>query len=83
MNKAEIIRKNLDLHAEWMRYVFENPGAIDRIPPGAQLVIIPNDDPELAEENTRTLQGFKSQGISVVIVHMDSPKLITPQIEFA
>ncbi len=83
MEKDKIIKKNLDLHAEWMRYTFENPEVLDRIPPGAQLVIIPNDDPGLAEENTRTFQSLKSQGISVVIIRMDSPKLITPQIEFA
>src|SRR3972149_3329619 len=50
MKKEDIIKKNLDLHAEWMKYVFENPEVLDRIPKGAVLVILPEDDNELYEE---------------------------------
>ena len=44
MTQDEIIRKNLDLHAEWMKYVFEHPDVLDRIPKGAVLVILPEDE---------------------------------------
>lgn len=42
MTKNEIVRKNIELHAEWMRYVFEHPKVLDKIPKGAELIIVPN-----------------------------------------
>jgi len=83
MIQEEIVRRNLDLHAEWMKYVFEHPEILDKIPAEAQLVIIPNDDPVMAEENSKIAKNLKSQGLPVVIVHIDSPKPVTAQIEVA
>lgn len=77
MTRDEIIRKNLDLHAEWMKYVFEHPDVLDRIPKGAVLVILPEDDKELYEENHRVLEENKKKGIPVFVVTMKTPK---PQI---
>lgn len=77
MTKDEIIKKNLDLHAEWMKYVFENPDVLDKIPKGAVLVILPEDDKELYEENYRVLEENKNKGIPVFVVTMKTPK---PQI---
>jgi hypothetical protein len=77
MTRDEIIRKNLDFHAEWMKYVFEHPDVLDRIPKGAVLVILPEDDKELYEENYRVLEENKKKGIPVFVVTMKTPK---PQI---
>ncbi len=81
MESNVIAKKNLDLHAEWMRYLFEHPEAMDQIPEGAQVVILPTDDPPLAQENTKTLTDAKRRGIPIVVVHLASPKPPTPQIE--
>ncbi|ODS33248.1 MAG: hypothetical protein SCARUB_01639 [Candidatus Scalindua rubra] len=81
MSKNEIVRKNLDLHAEWIRYIFEHPEVLDKIPQGAQLVILPNNDPALAKENNKTIGRLKAEGLPVVIVHLDLPKPPRPQIE--
>lgn len=83
MTQDEIIKRNLDLHAEWMKYVFEHPEVLDKIPADAHLVVIPSDDPVMAEENSKTVKNLKSQGARVVIVHIDSPKPIAAQIEVA
>ncbi len=77
MTKDEIIRKNLDLHAEWMKYVFEQPDVLDRIPKGAVLVILPEDDKDLYDENHKILEKNKKKGIPVFVVTMKTPK---PQI---
>jgi hypothetical protein len=77
MTKDEIVRKNLDLHAEWMKYIFENPDVLDKIPKGAVVVILPEDDKELYEENYRVLEENKNKGIPVFVVTMKTPK---PQI---
>ena len=81
MEHETIVKKNLDLHAEWMRYLFEHPEAMDQIPEGAQVVILPTDDPELAQENTKTLTAAQSHGVPIVVVHLASPKPQMPQIE--
>jgi len=77
MTRDEAIKKNLDLHSEWMRYTFENPDVLDRIPKGAVLVILPEDDKELYAENYRVLEQNKGKGIPVFAVTMKTPK---PQI---
>jgi len=77
MTRDQVIKKNLDLHSEWMKYSFENPDVLDRIPKGAVLVILPEDDKELYEENYRILEANKKKGIPVFVVTMKMPK---PQI---
>ncbi len=77
MTEEAVVKKNLDLHAEWMKYTFENPDVLDRIPNGAVLVILPEDDKELYEENYRVLEANKKKGIPVFVVTMKMPK---PQI---
>ena len=77
MTRDEVIKKNLDLHAEWMKYAFENPDVLDRIPKGAVLVILPEDDKELYAENYRVLEENKRKGVPVFVVTMKMPK---PQI---
>ena len=77
MTKNKIIKKNLDLHGEWMKYVFEHPEVLDRIPKGAVLVILPEDDEVLYDENYKVLEENKIKGIPVFGVTMKTPK---PQI---
>ncbi len=81
MTKEESVKKNLDLHAEWMRYVFENPDILDSIPKGAVLVILPEDDPELYAENSKVIANSHSKGIPVVVVRMKTPKPHITKIE--
>lgn len=77
MTKDEIIKKNLDLHAEWMKYVFDNPDVLERIPKGAVVVILPEDDEALYSENYKVLEENTKKGIPVFVVRMKTPR---PQI---
>ena len=77
MTKDEMFNKNLDLHAEWMKYVFDNPDVLDRIPKGAALVLLPEDDKDLYEENFKILEKNRKNGIAVFAVTLKTPK---PQI---
>ncbi len=81
MTREEVTKKNLDLHAEWMRYAFENPDVLDRIPKGAVLVILPEDDKELYDENYKVLQENKRKGLPVFVVTMKTPKPQVSSIE--
>ena len=73
MTKEEIIKNDLDLHSEWMKYSFENPDVLDRIPKGAVLVILPEDNKDLYAENYKILEQNKRKGIPVFdIYHEDA-----------
>ena len=60
-----------------MKDVFEYSDVLDKMPKGAVLVILPEDDKELLDENYKVLGGNKKKGIPVFIVTMKMPK---PQI---
>lgn len=77
MTRDEVTKKNLDLHAGWMKYTFDNPDVLDRFPKDAVLVILPEDDNELYAENYRVLEETKRKGLPVLVVTMKTPK---PQI---
>jgi hypothetical protein len=81
MDPETVAKKNLDLHAEWMRYLFAHPEVMDQIPEGAHVIILPTDDSALAEENAKLIDAVRAQDVPVVVVHLTSPKPPTPQIE--
>jgi hypothetical protein len=81
MKKALAIKKNLDLLNEFMKYDFENPKVLEGIPPEAELIILPIDDPELYEYNRKTGDRIKAKGEKVVFVKMKKPEIPTPELE--
>jgi hypothetical protein len=81
MKKALAIKKNLDLLNEFMKYAFENPKVLEGIPPEAELIILPIDDPELYEYNRKTADRIKAKGGNVVFVKMKKPEIPTPELE--
>ena len=81
MNQNEFIKKNLDLHAEWMRYCFEHPEILDKIPKGAQVIILPDNEPQLAKENHKLIEKLKAKGLPMIIVHLNLPKPPIPRLE--
>ena len=81
MKQENLAEKNLDLFHEFMMYALENPEILDRIPKGAQLVILPEDDPQLCQENLEIVRKRKEKGQTVVTVRMLTPKRVVPRIE--
>jgi hypothetical protein len=81
MKKALAIKKNLDLLNEFMKYAFENPKVLEGIPPEAELIILPIDDPELSEYNRKMADKIRAKGEKVVFVKMKKPELPTPELE--
>jgi hypothetical protein len=81
MNKDSAIKHNLDLLSEFMRCAFENPQLLERIPPEANLVILPIDDKELYEYNKRMAEKMYSQGKTVMLVRIKSPQPAYAELE--
>lgn len=81
MTEKEIVNKNLDLLAEFMKYAFDNPDILDQIPPDAELVILPEDNPALYRENIKIAERHQNENTPVTLVKMRTPRRITPRIE--
>jgi len=81
MRKDLAIKKNLDLLNEFMKYAFEKPEVLEGIPPDAELIILPIDDPELYEYNKKTGDKILSKGEKVVFVKMKKPERTIPELE--
>ncbi|MEP9409933.1 MAG: hypothetical protein HRF42_00745 [Candidatus Brocadia sp.] len=81
ITKDRIIQKNLDLLNEFMKYAFEHPEVLDKIPPEAELVILPTNDPDLCAVNKKMAGSLVKKGKKVVVVEFEKPKTIIPKIE--
>ena len=79
MNNKEVVKKNLDLFAEFMKYAFEHPEILDKISPDGELVILPENDPELYKKNSEMLKNLKKQDKKVTVFKMELPKINVPK----
>ena len=70
MKKESLVKNNLDLLDEFMKYAFDHPEVLDQIPHDASLVILPEGDPSLERENKRTVRRLKAKGQEVVAVKL-------------
>jgi hypothetical protein len=74
MATADVIRppyaaeKNIHLNGEVMRYLIENPQMLEVLPREFELVILPDDDPELRAFNLALLERYGSPNESIVFV---------------
>jgi len=87
MNKKELFEKNLELTTEFSRYVLEHPEVAKRIPKDAIVIILPEYDQKLAEENLKiaTARREKNQPMVLVKVKRLAPvrksRLVKPTVE--
>jgi hypothetical protein len=81
MIKDAAVKKNLDLLNEFMKYAFDNPEVLEKIPPEAEIVILPIDDQELCVYNKKMADKLFSQGKTIVLVKMKKPKPLIPELE--
>jgi hypothetical protein len=81
MIKDAAVKKNLDLLNEFMKYAFDNPEVLEKIPPEAEIVILPIDDQELWVYNKKMADKLFSQGKTIVLVKMKKPKPLIPELE--
>lgn len=86
MTEDEMVGKNLILTAEFDRYILEHPEFSESIPPNAQVVLLPDDDPELSERNIEFAKIQREPGQPVVYVRIEKllpplSRLVNPRIE--
>jgi len=78
MSEKELIDKNIDLTIEFSKYIFEHPELEDKIPKGAQVVLLPDYDKELCEYNLRIAAAQHERAQPVV--HVKIKKLLAPRL---
>jgi len=73
MSENELIekKKNINLSIEFSKYIFEHPELEDKIPKGAQVVLLPEYDKELCSYNLMIAEKQKEKGQPVVHVRID------------
>lgn len=67
-----VVERNIALLDSLMRYILAEPQVLDSLPEKFELVILPEDDPEMCLYNLKLLNRFGSEGKSVVFVRMKS-----------
>ena len=70
MKRESIVRKNLDLLDELIKYAFDHPDILDDVPRDASLVILPEGDPSLQKENRKMMSRLKAKGEEVVAIKL-------------
>lgn len=87
MTKKELFKKNLELSNEFSRYLLENPELGERIPKEAIVVILPEYDKELADENLKIARANKESNQPIILVKVKKlapvrkSRLIEPELE--
>jgi hypothetical protein len=78
VNEGKLIEKNISLSIEFSKYIFEHPELEDKIPKGAQVVLLPEYDEELSAYNLMIAEKQREEGRPVVYVRIE--KLLTPRL---
>ncbi len=80
MTKDELFHKNLILGKEFDLYVLEHPEFAEEIPEDALVVLMPDDDPELAEINLKMAEEIRESEQPMFLVRIKKMKPITSRI---
>ena len=74
MKRESVVKKNLDLLDEFMKYAFVHPKILDAIPRDRTLVILPEGDSALERQNRKTLRHLKATGEKAVTIRLKATK---------
>jgi hypothetical protein len=80
MTKNELFIKNNMLSTEFDLYLLDHPEVAEEIPENAIVVLMPDDDPELAETNLKMAEDMQEPGQPMVLVRIKKMKPIASRI---
>ncbi|MEK7249958.1 MAG: DUF5647 family protein [Bacteroidota bacterium] len=80
MTNDLMVRKNFELLEEFHRYGLEHEEIFDQIPKDAQLIILPENDPELLAANEQIVEKCKREKRSYVVFRMKVPERSVPML---
>jgi len=66
--EKEMIERNIELSAEFSRYVFEHPEIEEKIPLETEVILLPEFDKELREFNLQLGKNIENEGGKVIYI---------------
>ncbi len=66
--EKEMVERNIELSAEFSRYIFDHPDMEQKIAIDADIILLPEFDKELKEYNIRLGKDMESKGEKVVYI---------------
>ena len=85
MDREELFRRNNELFRIFMQEVLDNPSFSQGIPEGAEIIFLPENDPELKEANLSLAQEGEAQGKKVLLVKVklvpETKTVYVPKLE--
>lgn len=85
---ANVVARNLSLVKEIMQYLLDHPQVFTALPDQFELVVLPEDDPEMRQYNLELLDKYGSEGKPIVFARVkveggrvaiqDGPSLYAP-----
>ncbi len=68
--KEGVVERNVKLTGDIIRYILNNPKVLDVLPDKFELVLLPEDDPEVRQLNLDLLDRFGSEGKPIVFARI-------------
>ena len=79
---TSLVERNIALTNAMLRYLMDHPHLFDSLPDQFELVILPDDDPEIRLYNLELLDTYGSAGKPVVFARLQSrQKFESPQFK--
>lgn len=77
--EKKMIEKNIELSTEFSRYLFDHGDLCESIPPEAEIMLLPEFDPELKKFNLELGKKLISDGNKVVYIKIERlrPKILS------
>jgi len=77
--EKEMIERNIELSAEFSRYLFDHPDLEESIPSDVEIIFLPEFDSELKSFNLKLGKELQGAGRKVVYVKIEKirPKIIS------
>lgn len=81
MKKSRLVEENLTLSHAFIQRILKNPAALEEIPEGANLIVLPLDDADLFRANLEQLVSLKEQGVkNLLVVVLESVEILEPRV---
>ncbi|MBI5841115.1 MAG: hypothetical protein HZB19_13545 [Chloroflexi bacterium] len=73
--KSDIAERNIRLTGVIMQYLIDHPKVFDVLPDKFELVVLPEDDPEISMFNLELLKKYGSQNRPIVFARIKTSEL--------
>jgi len=69
--KPEVVERNVQLTRQIIHYILNHPKMLDVLPENFELVLLPEDDPEVRQLNLDLLDKYGSEGKPIVFARIN------------